>query len=211
MKKLTFLTAVILIALCLGTGSALAGSWGNIPLPSGTQDNDQLSIYSAKFICGHSLAGPQDVPAVVRGVYLTAINIHNPNPRAVELATQVVPTKLNAGDTHLTGPQPPRGPIFRTELVSGGAIEWDCQTLQNWFDEAELPFFAKGFLMIVSDGAGTRRNTPLNVVGVYSSVTLPVSPITVANPNRTLAVVEVKGRELKFTAPTADDHHEDGT
>jgi len=202
-KKFATLAAALLLVVGFGTGS-----------PAGADDN-KLTIYSAKFVCGDSNLSPQGffVP-VAPGDYRTAINIHNPNNRAVAIRKQVVLTESGGtGVPEVTGqsPQSPLGTEGQHVLDPLAAVESDCFAILRIITSvggggATLNnSFAKGFLIITADAEGTKKAAPLNVVAVYTTRGKNASePIT-------QVVTEVKGRTIEDDDDAiASDHHEDG-
>lgn len=131
-------------------------------------------VYAAKFLCGsfdpkliserEHLEGP-----VKPGNYATAINIHNPNPRAIPFQKKAI--LLFAG----TEPEPqreferpiePRPPV-RAELGPDWGMEIDgpdirMQLLKGAAPSA--PVFIKGWVVLSAPAA-------LDVVAVYTSHT----------------------------------------
>jgi hypothetical protein len=202
-KKLATLAAVLMLVVGFGT-SSLADA-----------DDNKLTIYSAKFICGDSNLSPQGafVP-VVPGDFRTAINIHNPNNRAVAIRKQVVLTESGGtGVPVVTGqsPQSPLGTEGQHVLDPLAAVESDCFALLRIITSvggggATLDnSFTKGFLIITADAEGTKKAAPLNVVAVYTTRGKD-SPRPI-----TQVVQEVKGRTIEDeTNAIADTHHEDG-
>lgn len=207
--------ATLAIGLLLVVGFA-AGS------PADADDN--LTIYSAKFICGDSNLSPEHTsggafpdafPSLVPGDYRTAINIHNPNNRTVTVTKQVVLTEAGDGGTsNITNPtndvegqtpQSPLGSPVTDSLSPFGAVGWDCSQLNAVIGGTPFNTFAKGFLIIRGDANSTSRAAPLNVVAVYTTRGKNESqPIT-------QVVQEVKGRVIEDESNAiASDHHEDG-
>jgi hypothetical protein len=202
-KKFATLAAALLLVVGFGTGS-----------PADADDN-KLTIYSAKFICGDSNLSPQGVfVPVAPGDYRTAINIHNPNNRAVAIRKQVVLTESGGtGVPVVTGqsPQSPLGTEGQHVLDPLAAVESDCFALLRIITSvggggATLDnSFTKGFLIITADAEGTKKAAPLNVVAVYTTRGKD-SPRPI-----TQVVQEVKGRTIEDeTNAIADTHHEDG-
>jgi len=212
-KRLATLAVVLMLVVGFGTGS-----------PADADDNNKLTIYSAKFICGDSnVSADGAFVSLAPGDYRTAINIHNPNNRVVTVTKELVITEAGSaanpadGDFLTISPvsgqteQPPLGTPVTDTLVAFGAVGWDCaQLLAQIDDVGATPFntFAKGFLIIRGDADGTKKAAPLNVVAVYttrgkgeSETTLPITQV----------VQEVKGRTIEDkTGAIANDHHEDG-
>lgn len=199
-KKLATLAVVLTLVVGFGTGS-----------PADADDNN-LTIYSAKFICGDSNVSPQGAfTSLAPGDYRTAINIHNPNNRTVAITKQVVLTEAGGtGVDAVTGqdPQSPFGIAVGEDLDPFAAVEWDCvQLVATITTNGATIFnsFAKGFLIIRADAVSTKKAAPLNVVAVYTTRGKNASePIT-------QVVQEVKGRKIEDDdGAIASDPHEDG-
>jgi hypothetical protein len=130
---------------------------------SPTRIQEQRFVYSAKFLCGtiaHS-ANPQLPPKgqpLVPGTYLTAVNIHNPNPFPVVFTKKAL----------VTNPQgQPRGKIGRPveeKLEPNEGLELDCDNIARLLEmQPALPdSFLKGFVVI------TTPAQELDVVAVYT-------------------------------------------
>ena len=103
--------------------------------------------YAAKFVCGRS-----DGDVVARGDYFTAINVHNPTDRRIELRKKFA----------IALPRQQSGPVSEftlTQLGPDEALEIDCPEIRERTDsEAD---FLKGFTIIESD-------VELDVVAVYT-------------------------------------------
>jgi hypothetical protein len=200
-KKLATLAAVLMLVVGFGTGS-----------PADADNNNNLTIYSAKFICGDSNVSPDGAfVSLVPGDFRTAINIHNPNNRAVTVTKQVVVTEAAGTDVTTVSGQTEQGPFGSPDtdnLVAFGAVGWDCAQLLTTIGTGSTTLgnaFAKGFLIIKADADGSRRAAPLNVVAVYT--TRGKSSPT----NITQNVEEVKGRTIEDKpGATANTHHEGG-
>ena len=200
-KKFATLAAVLLLVVGFGIGS-----------PADADDNN-LTIYSAKFICGDSNVSPQGAfTSLAPGDYRTAINIHNTNNRIVAITKEVVLTESGGtGVPSVSGQvaQSPLGLEGAHTLDPFAAVEADCVSLLRIYhtDVTATLFnsFAKGFLIIKADADGTKRAAPLNVVAVYTTRGKNASePIT-------QVVQEVKGRKIEDEdGAIASDHHEDG-
>ena len=203
-KKLATLAAVLMLVVAFGTGS-----------PADAGDN-KLTIYSAKFICGDSNFSPEGFfVSAAPGDYRTAINIHNPNNRAVTVTKEVVVTEAGGtgiGTVSGQTEQPPFGSPATDNLVAFGAVGWDCaqllatiSTTGNGPPALDSGVFAKGFLIIRGDADTTKKAAPLNVVAVYTTRGKNDSqPIT-------QVVQEVKGRTIEDESNAiANTHHEDG-
>lgn len=150
--------------------------------------------YSVKFVCGqsqepkpcieyregsgntHWICPDSTVPAgangaqVVRGLYATAINVHNPTlPRGTNDGTVVFAKKVA-----VALPWQKSGPVSHFEraiLKSNHAFEIDCEEIAAIFLKTfpggtgtppPFPVFLKGFLVIMSPAE-------LDVTAVYSS------------------------------------------
>jgi hypothetical protein len=103
--------------------------------------------YAAKVVCGKS-AG--DV--VARGVYFTAINVHNPSRTTVRLRWKVAVARPGAK----------AGPVsrfFEARLGPDGALEIDCPDIMK---RVRARGFMKGFVVIES-------GLELDVVAVYTA------------------------------------------
>ena len=147
------------------TGFAfLAGpSWAQAP--SGWE-------YAAKAVCGQTRGR-----IVAPGLYFTAVNVHNPNARPVELKFKVA-----------TAPEMKPGGIFwfdgALKLAPDQAVELDCPEIMKL---AQSSAFLKGFLVLQS-------SLELDVVAVY----------TVAGSSRMVEDLElerVPGRRMACDGP----------
>lgn len=139
--------------------------------------------YAAKFVCGqpNSATGSG---ALVPGLYLTAINIHNPQIANVSLTKKVV----QALSEDLT-PMPPSQRIKYT-IMPDYAFEIDCKDIAR-IGQITMPFF-KGFVVI---------ETPkqLDVVGVYTAANMMMN-------NTDIEVVPISPKAiLPSTGTTAAD------
>ncbi len=127
--------------------------WGFVVVPKTYAQNIRARFqYTVKFVCG-----PGDEVQAVKGLYLTAINVHNPGVRAgdsVRFAKKVA--------IAFPGEQP--GPVSRfrkATLRANHALEIDCRDIRSFFT-IQLPEFIKGFVVILSP-------KPLDVVAVYTA------------------------------------------
>jgi hypothetical protein len=123
------------------------------------------SVYSVKFLCGTIPEGASpEVPApgfpLVPGTYLTAINIHNPNPGIS--ATVPIPLTFRK-KALITNPQgQPRGRVsqFQQETLKfNEGLEVDCENIRELLNAGEG--FLKGFVVIDSP-------LQLDVVAIYT-------------------------------------------
>jgi hypothetical protein len=137
--------------------------------------------YSVKFVCGQApepkpcvefrdgsgnsswICPPSTVPAaangaqVVRGLYATAINVHNPALNTAVFAKKVA----------FAFPGQKSGPVSRFEraiLEPDHAFEIDCEEIAAKFSTSAVPFpvFLKGFLVIMSP-------VELDITAVYTA------------------------------------------
>ncbi len=112
-----------------------------------------LLAYSAKFVCGTRGAEV----GVVRGVYETSVNIHNPHFTQAAFKKKAV----------IALPQrspPGRISAFKNELLlADQARGVDCVDIRNLF-APPAGGFIEGFLVIYVD-----PKLPLDVVGVYTA------------------------------------------
>ena len=136
--------------------------------------------YAAKFICGKqdSAAGLSD--PVVPGIYMTAINIHNPQITNVSLTKKVV-LALSEDVT----PRPPSQKISY-RIRPDYAFEIDCQDIMK-ISQTTSPFI-KGFVVI-------ETLKQLDVVGVYTSTNLMMN-------NTDLEVVPLSPKAILPATPT---------
>jgi hypothetical protein len=105
--------------------------------------------YAAKFLCTSNIPGTsQTSTAVLPGVYQTAVNIHNPNPRVARLRK-----KLAAQAGQIT-------PFVDGQLKPDEATSVDCSQVQGF----GIPFIHgfEGFLVVES-------TLSVDVVAVYTA------------------------------------------
>jgi hypothetical protein len=131
-------------------------------------------VYSVKFLCGTIPSGtPPESPALglplSPGTYLTAINIHNPNPGI----PATVPIPLNFRKKALiTNPQDEeRGKVSQfvnESLLFNQGLEVDCENIRDLLDTGGG--FIKGFVVIDSP-------LQLDVVAVYTLKNVRVSGV----------------------------------
>jgi hypothetical protein len=140
--------------------------------------------YAAKFICGKQQNAAGISGPVVPGIYMTAINIHNPQIANVTLKKKVV---LALSEDVI--PRPPSQKLSY-RIQPDYAFEIDCQDIAK-IGGISLPFF-KGFVVIESP-------KQLDVVGVYTSANLQTN-------NTDLEVVPISPKAvLPATSITAAD------
>jgi hypothetical protein len=105
--------------------------------------------YAAKFLCTSNIPGTsQTTSALLPGVYQTAVNIHNPQRRPVELRKKLAV----AGG--------PISTFIHQKLESDAAARVDCGDLPSF--ELRLIHGFEGFLVIESTQS-------LDVVAVYTA------------------------------------------
>jgi len=112
-----------------------------------------LLSYSAKYVCGTRTLEQ----AVVRGVYETSINIHNPHFVQVSFQKKAVialPQRLPFGRI---------SPFKNERFLADQARGVDCVDIRNLFVPPATGFI-EGFLVIYVD-----PRLPLDVVGVYTA------------------------------------------
>ena len=171
-----------------------AGSPGAVNVYVGTQGRGVWRIgfqkfqpkfeYAAKVVCG--IQKDPDSLRLAKGLYATAVNVHNPNDGPVEIDKKIA----------LTFPPKEEKPgeirsIARDLLQSDEALEVDCDDLKeevfpNGFPDA----YIKGFVVI-------RSTESLDVTAVYTTADLD---ITGAPPPRirhtSIDVEEISERQL---------------
>lgn len=106
--------------------------------------------YVVKFVCGKTDGG-----AVARGVYFTAINVHNPNPEQVGLQKKFA---LAGEEAEKPGPV---SDFFTAQLGPDEVLEIDCRDIFDHTSNLVSTPFRKGFAVI-------RCEFELDVVAVYS-------------------------------------------
>jgi hypothetical protein len=143
----------------------LAGTLG-LWTATEVQAQQQLNAYSAKFVCGTQGLDARGGLNVVRGLYSTTINIHNPrggpNQVAVFRKKAVIarPQRVNPG---------PISEFVVEQLPPDGALGVDCRDIRALFPGA-LPVFIEGFLVLY-----ILAPQELDVVGVYTARHRPLA------------------------------------
>jgi len=139
-----------------------------------------LLVYAAKFICGSMSqpTQPTEEGPVEPGSYATAINIHNPDPRAaVSFAKKAVllfsDTEAQKGE----GFEVPKPPSERREAQLGPdyGMEIDGRDIRQELLKGQAPpapVFIKGWVVIESP-------LPLDVVAIYT-VRAPSGTVSIA-------------------------------
>ena len=194
MKKLAILMCIVALTLSF-TANALADD------DDDDSFRDKYYSYAVKFVCGvvapAQIINPQSGGALASGIYRTAINVHNPNERDVDLQAKLVST------------DPPNLTSDFVPFTFGNneANELDCKNITGWppgfgkqsifFPSQSIPqvnldrgAWVKGFIVIQAE----RR---LDVTAVYTVAT----PSPGGDPGTPLAtqidVEQIFGREVK--------------
>ena len=106
-------------------------------------------IYAAKIVCGTS-----DGKVVAPGEYWTAVNVRNPNDRAIALKKRIV--------VALPGEKPgPMSELIGAELGPDQALEIDRDDIMEHAKKLEVDKFLKGFVVVYCA-------RELDVVAVYT-------------------------------------------
>lgn len=129
-------------------------------------------VYAVKFLCG-SFLPKQQFPAeeewpVKPGNYLTAINVHNPNPTSITFQKKAVLLYRADQPPKPEEPMPP-GKLFEASLKDDWGLEIDCSDIRNKLLKGTAPVahtFIKGWVVIEVTGAPER---PIDVTAVYTS------------------------------------------
>lgn len=117
----------------------------------------QSLVYSCKFVCG-PITSDADV---VRGMYATSCNIHNPNHTTVQFRKKAV-----IALPERTLPRGRISPFVPEALNADEAMGVDCRDIRGLFGPIALPAHIEGFLVL------ERPATPafqLDVVGKYTA------------------------------------------
>jgi len=120
------------LVICLVVISAIG-----FLMPSGASAQTQILSYAAKFVCGPTTA---DID-VVRGVYLTAINIHNPQFFPVKFQKKVVQAKAEREQFGVISKK------VTEQLEPDQAMFVDCVDIRLLFGAANLGHM-EGFVVI---------------------------------------------------------------
>lgn len=185
-------TLPVFFALTVAALAACAPGMAEQPTSPASVRIDAKFRYSVKFVCGQApepkpcreirdVSGnvfwhcpPSTVPAaangaqVVRGLYATAINVHNPALPGAGAAT----TAVFAKNVAFAFPRQVAGPVSRFEraiLEPNHAFEIDCEEIAEKFQTPATtsapgpsPVFLKGFLQIMSP-------VELDITAVYTA------------------------------------------
>jgi hypothetical protein len=150
--------AVACAALVLSAGGA--GSQQPVtPPPAGFE-------YAVKFICGAAPQAGQPV-VVARGVYFTAVNVHNPGKETVEVVKKFAIALPNEKAGRIS-------PYAAAVLKGDEAMEIDCGDILRHLDAGG---FVKGFAVIQS-------KTELDVVAVYTAAPSATGTVAVLEMER---------------------------
>jgi hypothetical protein len=133
-------------------------------------------VYAVKFLCGSFLPKVTSPPdgaeyPVKPGNYLTAINVHNPNPTFVGFMKKAV--LLYRADGHFEFEQPmPPGKLNDASLKEDWGMEIDCPDIRARLlgGAVPAPTFIKGWVIIEVAGAAYNIDPrPLDVTAVYTA------------------------------------------
>lgn len=174
--------SLLLIALCfvfMAVSSAQAASLH--------------TVYSAKFSCGN--VADDSKADVVKGRYLTAVNIHNPNMQTVQFKKLAVIALAERETAY--------GAISNTVSESLGpeqAIYVDCTDIKTLFPTSvALPAHYEGFVEISVPYSPTGAAVQLDVWAKYTA-RHRTSAVVGADPTNTdvesFNVVEVPGKKI---------------
>ena len=134
-------------------------------------------VYAVKFLCGSLLPNattppPDGVEGPVKpGNYLTAVNVHNPNPTNVAFQKKAVLLYRSGQHSETEQPMPP-GKLVDAALKEDWGLEIDCSDIRSKLlgGAAPAPAFIKGWVIIEVTGAQYNvEPRPLDVTAVYTS------------------------------------------
>jgi hypothetical protein len=125
-----------------------------------TPPNPPFMSYAAKFVCGTQT---KDLD-VVRGIYASAINVHNPQAKLTltlyKKAVVAFPERSSVG---------PVSAFAQDILQPDQAIGVDCTDIRNLFGSTTLPTHIEGFLVIEIPAPNGQASAPqLDVIGKYT-------------------------------------------
>ena len=107
--------------------------------------------YSVNFICGNPEEG-----VLVKGLYLSAINVHNPTHKVCAFEKKIIVALPKQRPGPIAGP-------FKGRLGPYQAMEIDCPEIRDKLGEINYKAeFIKGYILILS-------NVKLTVTGIYSA------------------------------------------
>jgi hypothetical protein len=109
--------------------------------------------YSCKFVCGTRTIEL----GVVRGIYETSCNVHNP-----QFVPVIFKKKAVIALPERTQPRGPISPLRTEQLAPDQAFGVDCRDVRGLFAPVALPAFFEGFAVLYSP-------VELDVVGVYTA------------------------------------------
>lgn len=148
----TFLSLTAMTMLVPGAATAQ-------PAPQPTGPAQPLE-YAAKFVCGVASGENGRYPMMADGNYFTAVNIHNPGPRRVQVSYKIALAWIREPGPMTT--------FSNIALNYDQAIDFDCSWIRRQLDgqwgEQRPPQFFTGFLVLQIP-----RGRALDVVAVYSA------------------------------------------
>jgi len=150
------------VFLRLGVLLCFAGAmsfW--IAADAGAQVAPAIVSYAAKFVCGATRTDTD----VVRGLYGTAVNIHNP-------LLQLPVTFTKKAVIALPERSKLRGPIsdrVSETLKPDEAMSVDCVDIRRLFGDVAIPAHFEGFLVIETHSPVEIVDHPLDVVAKYTA------------------------------------------
>lgn len=139
--------------LDIGIALAMVGT-GAVFTAKDASAQNQFRAYSAKFVCG---VRGNDI-GVVKGLYETSVNIHNPHFSPIQFQKKAVialPQRAEPG---------PISALVPETLQPDGALGVDCTDIRKLFSPAPAGFI-EGFLVIYLPTSAIE----LDVVGVYTA------------------------------------------
>jgi hypothetical protein len=146
--------------LKVGIALALTGMAGMFAAKDLSAQAQERLAYSCKFVCGTRTS---DV-SVVRGVYETTCNIHNPHFVTAQFQKKAV--------IALPQSSPPGriSPFVTEVLTPDQALGVNCRDIRALFPPPAVPAFIEGFLVIYVPGtAAGMPPLELDVVGVRTA------------------------------------------
>ncbi len=187
------ISAVKTLALFAGLGLWSMGIWVSSTAAQNAPDRARTLSYTAKVICG-TQPDPENLQ-LVRGRYLTAVNLYNRGSKAVKISATVAlahpPPGLEAGAVHN---------IAEAALGPGEALAIDCGDLKAHVFKFGFPdTYIDGFVVVESTGA-------LSVAAVYSAAPLLTKDCCkdIAGPVASIDVEEITATEMAAPADLPD-------
>ena len=168
------MSKTILPALCALLLSPMVSGKANAQAPApAAQPQD---VYAAKFTCGPIPPGTNDANTdVVRGVYATSINIHNPQsmtPVKYNKTIVVANREIQPPPPPQSPPPQPPGPIvkFTGFVLPPDQAEFvDCQFIYRQFPNIHPGTHIEGFVVIEIPTTASSPALLLDVVGKYTA------------------------------------------